>query len=79
MPNNNNEKSLEKLEEQLQLLCKNRIENQDAINDIERKLTALFCPKGKSECEPAYCIFRRTDSCDFLNRWRVIIKKYSVT
>ena len=28
--------------------------------------TVLLCPKGKNKCEPEYCTFRLTNTCEFL-------------
>jgi len=45
------------------------------LNKLERELVKKLCPKGyKKECEPAYCIFRYTDTCPFLKKWREITK-----
>jgi hypothetical protein len=66
---------LEKLESELQDLNKNRTNNQEAIKSIEKRMTILLCPKGKNECEPAYCVFRMTNNCDFLSKWRSICVK----
>jgi hypothetical protein len=33
------------------------------LEKLERKLVERLCPKGyKKECDPAYCIFRYTDT-----------------
>lgn len=64
--NNNKEVELAKLEKQLEALCENKRQNQELINDVEKRLTSLLCPKGKNECDPAYCTFRTNDNCEFL-------------
>ena len=73
--NNNEDVEIEKLGSQLQTLCKDKSSNEESIHNIERKLTVLLCPKGKNECEPAYCIFRITDNCEFLTKWRSFCKR----
>jgi hypothetical protein len=45
------------------------------LEKLERELVNELCPKGyKKRCEPAYCIFRITDTCPFLKKWREISK-----
>jgi hypothetical protein len=44
------------------------------LNKLERQLVKKLCPKGKKECEPAYCTFRYTDTCPFLKKWGEISK-----
>ena len=45
------------------------------IEKLQNKLVQKLCPKGKKECEPAYCILRMTNSCPFLDEWRSIEKE----
>lgn len=45
-------------------------ETERELSKLERQLVKKLCPKGKKECEPAYCTFRYTNTCPFLKEWR---------
>jgi hypothetical protein len=55
-------------------ITKKEKETEQALNRLERQLVKELCPKGKKECEPAYCTFRITNTCPFLKKWRKISK-----
>jgi len=69
------EKDLENQLENISKIPKRSVE----IKKIEKQFTTLLCPKGKNECEPAYCTFQITNTCPFLDRWRSMVKKYGLT
>jgi hypothetical protein len=56
------------------MIAKKEKETERELNKLERELVKELCPKGKKECEPAYCTFRITDTCPFLKKWREISK-----
>ena len=62
-------------EKKLHKLLKEKKEKEIEIEKLERQLTKELCPKGKQECEPAYCTFQITDTCPFLKKWRKISKE----
>lgn len=45
------------------------------IEELQNQLVRETCPKEKQECEPAYCMFRITDTCPFLKEWRRILEE----
>jgi hypothetical protein len=47
------------------------------IERLQNQLVQALCPKGKEECEPAYCMFRITDTCPFLREWNNILEEAS--
>jgi hypothetical protein len=55
-------------------IAKKERATEQALNRLERQLVKELCPKGKKECEPAYCTFRITNTCPFLEKWRTISK-----
>jgi hypothetical protein len=64
------------LEEKLATLFKEKEKIDKEIDKLEKQLTKQLCPKGKKECEPAYCTFRITNTCPFLKKWRKISHKF---
>jgi len=66
------------LEKQLAKASKSRNSSSSEIKKIERLYAIRFCPKGKEECEPAYCTFQITNTCPFLKEWRSLAKKYDL-
>jgi len=58
-----------------------KLENAKAIEIavIEKEFTKLLCPKGKKECEPAYCSLRIANECPFLEKWHILVKKYNLS
>ena len=55
---------------------KGKKEKEKEIEKLEKQLTKELCPKGKTECEPAYCAFRYTETCPFLKEWRRMSKEF---
>jgi len=74
-----NVSSAAELEKQLEEAYKLRQLSEEKIIEIEHALTKLLCPKGKAECDPAYCTFQITDSCEFLKKWRSLVTKYNLS
>ena len=65
--------TLEKTIEELRKLMKEKHKNEEKIKELERVLFRELCPKHYLEdCEPAYCVFRITDSCEYLKSLRKI-------
>jgi hypothetical protein len=53
--------------EQMKKLVKERKETYGKIEKLERILFKKLCPKHYlNTCEPAYCIFRITNTCKYL-------------
>ncbi len=69
----------EELEKQLAKAAKSRHSSRSEIKRLEKEYAVLLCPKGKEECEPAYCTFRITDTCPFLDKWRALAQKYKLS
>jgi hypothetical protein len=64
-----------KLKKRRKEITKQEKKTDREMKRLERELVKQLCPKGyKKECEPAYCIFRYTDTCPFLKKWREISK-----
>jgi hypothetical protein len=64
-----------KLKKKRAKIAKDEGKTERELKRLERELVKELCPKGyKRECEPAYCIFRYTDTCPFLKKWREISK-----
>jgi capsule polysaccharide export protein KpsE/RkpR len=66
------------LEKQLANALKSQESYRLEIERIKKVYTVLLCPKEKSECEPAYCMFQITDKCPFLDKWSFLVKKYKL-
>lgn len=66
------------LSEEIINLFKKKEKLNREIDELQNKLVKKLCPKGKSQCEPAYCTFRITDSCPFLERWQNILSEANV-
>jgi hypothetical protein len=66
----------ESLKNKRAAISKKEKKTERELNTLERQLVKKLCPKGKNECEPAYCTFRYTDTCPFLKKWREISKNY---
>jgi hypothetical protein len=64
----------ESLKKRRTSVAKKEKDADQELNKLERQLVKKLCPKGKKECEPAYCTFRYTDTCPFLKKWREISK-----
>ena len=65
----------EKLKKRRKEIAKDEEKVERELKKLERELVKELCQKGyKKECEPAYCIFRITDTCPFLKKWREISK-----
>jgi hypothetical protein len=62
----------ESLKKKRAAIAKKEKDAERELNTLERQLVKKLCPKGKKECEPAYCTFRYTDTCPFLKKWREI-------
>jgi hypothetical protein len=67
------------LERKLEKAAKSKNAASKTIKSVELQYTLLLCPKGKKECEPAYCSFRISDTCPFLEKWHFLVKKYNVS
>jgi hypothetical protein len=67
--------SEEQLRRQVAKLSKQRKDLDKEIEKIQKQLARKLCPKRKKECEPAYCIFRITKSCPFLEKWHEIAQE----
>jgi len=66
-------KEVEKIVNELKQAMRIRNENEKVVKEIEHRLFKLLCPKHYlDECEPAYCVFRITDSCEYLKILRKI-------
>lgn len=63
------------LKEKIIALFKKKKEIEKEIEKLRDNLVKQLCPKHKHECEPAYCIFRITNTCPFLKIWREILKE----
>lgn len=50
---------------------KQKIERE--IELFQNQLVHQLCPKQKNECEPAYCTFRITETCPFIQEWNRIL------
>ena len=56
-----------KLNTQFQHMYAKKRDIEKELEELKLKLFKNLCPKGyKDECEPAYCIFRITNSCDYV-------------
>lgn len=67
-----------KLEKQIVSLFLKRKDIDKKIEELQNQLVQKLCPKEKKECEPEYCTFRLTDTCDFLREWRKILQEADV-
>ncbi len=45
---------------------------ESEIETIQNQIVRQLCPKQKNECEPAYCTFRVTETCPFIQEWNNI-------
>ena len=64
----------EELDKQAAKAFNSQKANQAEIKRLEIEYTKLLCPKGKKECEPAYCSLRISNECPFIIKWRSISK-----
>lgn len=64
----------ENLKKKRTAISRKEKETERELNKLERQLVKELCPKGKKECEPAYCTFRYTNTCPFLKEWRRLSK-----
>jgi len=69
-------KEVEKLANELKQAIEIRNKNEEVIKEIGHKLFKLLCPKHYlDKCEPAYCLFRLTDSCEYIKILRKLNKE----
>ena len=58
---------------ELKKLIKQSDKNKQKIEELEQKLFEELCSKDYlDKCEPEYCVFRITDSCEYLKTIRKI-------
>jgi len=38
-----------------------------------------LCPKGKEQCDPAYCTLRITNTCPFIREWSEILDSANIS
>jgi dTMP kinase len=67
--NNGFDSEVDQLFKEFYLLFNRNNDDEKALA-IETQLISLLCPKGKTECVPTYCVYRETDTCDFLIKRR---------
>lgn len=53
-------------------LLKKKKDIEKEIDILLNQLVQQLCPKQKSECEPAYCIYCITETCPYIKEWRNI-------
>jgi len=63
----------EQLKKKLATLLKEKRNIERRIAELQNQFVQQLCPKEKRECEPAYCMYRMTDTCPFLKKWREIL------
>lgn len=68
----------EHIKERVITLFKEKKKIEDEIQKLQNQLVQQLCPKKKQECEPAYCTFRITNTCPFLEEWRKILEEGQV-
>lgn len=68
----------EQLRRKVITLFKEKKKIEEEIQKIQNQLVQQLCPKEKQECEPAYCTFRITDTCPFLEEWSKILEEGQV-
>lgn len=54
-------------------------EFEKSLRSLEKEVFDEHCPKRHymSLCEPAYCVFRFTNTCEFLEKWSDIRNELS--
>ena len=55
-------------------LLKEKENKENQIMNLQNQIVQDLCPKKKKECEPAYCAFRITVTCPFIQEWRVLLE-----
>lgn len=65
--------SEDQLKKKLIILARKKKKIENEIDKLEKQLVRKYCPKGKHECEPAYCVLRVTGTCPFLKEWHRIM------
>jgi len=68
----------EKTRKKIITLFKEKKKLEKEVERLQNLLVQQMCPKGKKECEPAYCTFRLTDTCPFLDEWHKILEEAQV-
>lgn len=68
----------EQITQKVASLFKQKNKLDEEIQRLQNELVQKLCPKGKSVCEPAYCMLRLTDSCPFIGEWTKILEKAGV-
>jgi hypothetical protein len=68
----------EQLRKRIIELSKQKKNIDKEMQELQNLLVQKLCVKKKEECEPAYCVFRMTDSCSFLDEWRSILKETKI-
>ncbi|AMM40845.1 hypothetical protein HS1_001041 [Candidatus Desulfofervidus auxilii] len=69
-------KEIEEIVNELKQALKVRNEDEKVVKGLEHRLFKLLCPKHYlDECEPAYCVFRITDSCEYIKILRKLNKE----
>ena len=61
---------VDKLFKEFYLLFNQHNAYDENVLAIEKQLINLLCPKGKTECIPTYCVYKDTDTCDFIIKQR---------
>ncbi len=59
-------------------LLKEKENKENQIKNLQNQLEQELCPKKKKECEPAYCTFRITVTCPFIQEWRKLLEEAQI-
>ena len=67
--------SIEKIISQLKKDIKFKVKGENHIKALEHQLFERFCQKNYlDECEPAFCVFRLDNSCEYIKILNSIYK-----
>ena len=55
------------------------IQNEDKIKKLNNELFNSLCQKGYlMNCNPEYCTYRYTNTCDYLKALKYILDEYNI-
>jgi len=68
------ENEIEEIKRRIITLLREKENKEKEIEKLQNQLVQQFCPKEKQKCEPAYCAFRITETCPFIQEWKKILE-----